>query len=138
MNKNVFNFQLIISADSLQFGNNGRNPQVPNVRPDYPERTPTPQTTVTQNPNNPFLPNTPSSQGPLNCNAYPKHPMCGEVLIETTTFKIPGKALCITLLLPIQFEKRARVEIVISHGSDTRLVPVLGLSHQAKKFFIWY
>ncbi|XP_043472925.1 uncharacterized protein LOC122505397 isoform X2 [Leptopilina heterotoma] len=70
---------LIISSDNFRFENN-------NLRP-----TPPTSTTV-KYPTNPFLPVTPSIQSPLNCNSYPKHPMCGEVgIIETTTFQTPEK-----------------------------------------------
>lgn len=82
-----FMFQLIISSDNFRFENN-------NKRPTPPPTAAAPLVTTVKYPTNPFLPITPSSsqQSPLNCNSYPKHPMCGEVgIIETTTFQTLGK-----------------------------------------------
>ena len=120
---NSFHFQLIISSDSLPFGNtqDPRQPQVPNVQPNYSSQQGQPQyqgqnqgpqtPSQNQNPVNPFLTNsnqTPApvptpvptvapTPGPINCNDYPQHPMCGEtIILGTTTTQAPGMKKIIT------------------------------------------
>ena len=88
----------------MPVGNNqnpGLQPNIQPVQPIIPQQPVYPEVTQppsTQNPifsQNPFLPNanqnpTPVPK-PINCNAYPPHPLCGEtIILDSTTSEAPG------------------------------------------------